>query len=153
MSLLPFVFAHPMDVYRPRHHYRSHNPFHELQQFDSLMNSALRSMDNEMAADIRYNDKGDLSLQCQTAGFKPEELSVDIEGDRLTVNGKHVEKKDGESVERHFTRMIRLPKELDQSKIKCELDDRGQLVVSVPRVEQIEAPKQNVPIEMKPKDK
>ncbi|KAI6184670.1 Small HSP21-like protein [Aphelenchoides bicaudatus] len=106
----------------------------------------------ELGAQLQYNDKGDLSLRCQTAGFKPEELNVDLEGGRLTVTGKHVEEREGESIERNFTRVIRLPKEMDPQKIKCELAENGELCIQIPKLAAVEAPKQNVPIEMKKTD-
>jgi HSP20 family molecular chaperone IbpA len=119
---------------------------------DRMVNSLMGQQHvghHEMGSELKYNDKGDLSVRCHTAGFKPEELSVDVDGQTLTVTGKHYEQSDHETIERQFSRVIRLPKEMDQSQIKCELDDKGELCICVPRREQLEAPKQNVPIEMK----
>jgi HSP20 family molecular chaperone IbpA len=116
---------------------------------DSLVGELEKVSESDIGSQVTYNDKGDFALRCDTSGFKPEELTVDLDGQTLTVNGKHVEDNEGQSVERHFSRVIRLPKELDQNQIKCELDDKGELSINIPRREQLEAPKQNVPIEMK----
>jgi HSP20 family molecular chaperone IbpA len=120
---------------------------------DRIMSAVLGDLQStqheETGSQLHYNEQGDLALRCQTSGFKPEELSVDVDGDKLTVSGKHMESHEGESVERHFSRVIRLHNDLDHSKIKCELDDKGELRINVPRREQLEAPKQKVPIEMK----
>lgn len=154
MSVLPFVYAsdpfYSMDFYQPRRHVV--NPFRELQRMSQLVDSVMQETSHELESQIHYNENGDLAFHCQTAGFKPEELTVDVDGDKLIVNGKHVESREGESVERQFSRVIRLPKEVDHGKIKCELDDKGELSISIPQREKLEAPKQNVPIEMKKKE-
>lgn len=160
MSILPYGFSspfdyYPMDYYQPRHRHHAMNPFREVQQMDRMINSMFRELAHEQhehGSQMKYNENGDLSLHCQTSGFKPEELTVDVDGDKMTVSGHHVESREGESVERHFSRTIRLPKEVDQSMAKCELDDNGDLFILVPRHQQLEAPKKNVPIEMKKGD-
>jgi len=101
------------------------------------------------SGDAARDENGDLSLRCQTAGFKPEEIKVELDGDQLSVTGEHRESKDGESVERKYNRVIRLPKELDIEKTKCELDSNGELIVQVPRKEALKAPKQSIPVTMK----
>ena len=141
-----------MDFYRPRHRYGV-NPFREIEQMDRVVNSLMGQLQHatvrEPGAQLQFNNNGDLSLRCQTAGFKPEELNVEMEGERLTITGKHMEEREGESIERNFSRVIRLPKELDSQKIKCELAENGELCIQVPRLAPLEAPKQSVPIEMK----
>ncbi|KAI6230888.1 Small HSP21-like protein [Aphelenchoides fujianensis] len=147
MELLPFVFADPLD-YRPR---RPH-PLQELRQLDSLLNAAFRSADRdaaEWAADFRADESGGLALRCPTGGFRPEELSVELDGDRLVLAGRHAEERDGESVERHFRRVVRLPPHSDAARITCELDDGGFLNVAVPRLEPVEPPKKSIPIQHK----
>jgi HSP20 family molecular chaperone IbpA len=130
-----------------RHPIYTSNPFREIER----MNRMMEEMPNipQIGSELKYNDKGDLSVRCHTAGFKPEELTVDVDGHTLTITGKHSETKENESVERQFSRVVRLPKDLDQSQIKCELDDKGEMCICVPRREQLKAPKQKVPIEMK----
>jgi HSP20 family molecular chaperone IbpA len=113
------------------------------------MAGELQNVAHSGGSELKYNEKGDLTVRCHTAGFKPDELSVDVDGQTLTVIGKHQESHEHESVERQFTRVIRLPKGVDQSQIKCELDDKGELCINIPRREQLENSKQNVPIEMK----
>jgi HSP20 family molecular chaperone IbpA len=155
MSLISYGFSDPfspISLYRPRRQFAV-NPFREIERLDRAMNSLMGQLqqipDQELGAQLQYNDNGDFSVRCQTAGFKPEELNVDLEGERLFITGKHMEERDGESIERNFSRVIRLPKELDAQKIKCELADNGELCVQVPRLVPVEAPKQKVPIEMK----
>ncbi|KAI6227667.1 Small HSP21-like protein [Aphelenchoides fujianensis] len=125
MELLPFVFADPLD-YRPR---RPH-PLQELRQLDSLLNAALRS----------------------DRPGRRRELSVELDGDRLVLAGRHAEERDGESVERHFRRVVRLPPHSDAARITCELDDGGFLHVAVPRLEPVEPPKKSIPIQHKPSE-
>jgi HSP20 family molecular chaperone IbpA len=123
------------------------NPLREIER----MNRMMEEMPNipQIGSELKYNDKGDLSVRCHIAGFKPEELTVNVDGQTLTITGKHNETKENESVERHFRRVVCLPNDFDQSQIKCELDDKGEMCICVPRREQLNAPKQKVPIEMK----
>jgi len=157
--MFPFVFG-PTQLYahQPRHHYsvqRRVNPYSEIHQIGTLIGTLANLIESderersEHLSAIMYNEQGDMSMRCQTAGFKPDELSVDLDGDLLTVLGEHVESKEGESIERKFRRVIRLPKKVDQTKIKCELDENGELLLHVPRKEPIKSPKQNIPIGMK----
>jgi HSP20 family molecular chaperone IbpA len=162
-SLLPYIHSDPFDAFGGsvypirRHHYRF-NPFRELERVERELDSAFGEFERSFpsavehpttAQSVQYNERGDLGLRYPTAGFKPEELSVDLDGDCLTVSGKHQERTDSESVERHFTRTVRLGRELDVEKIRCELAESGELQIQVPRREQLEAPKKSVPIEMK----
>ncbi|CAD5216856.1 unnamed protein product [Bursaphelenchus xylophilus] len=156
MSLLPYVY----DPFAISPFYgRRYNPFHEV---DQLVNSVLDSVQpfidqsgqlintNVAGSSISYNDQGDLKFECDTAGFKPEELNVDVHGHNLTIQGVHKEEKDGEKVERQFQRVVRLPKHVKMEEIKCELDEQGKLSVNVPKVAAIEEKKStNIPIQMK----
>jgi HSP20 family molecular chaperone IbpA len=56
----------------------------------------------QVGSEIKYNDKGDFFFHCDTTGFKPEEISVHVEGQTLTISGKHSENNANESVERQF---------------------------------------------------
>lgn len=83
---------------------------------------------------LQYNDKGELLIRCNVAGFESEDLKVEVCGDQLIIKGKHDESREGDNIERCFTRTIQLSKEMDQNKIKCELDDKGNLTIEVPRL-------------------
>jgi len=162
MSILPFVDPigwNSFDVYG-RRHYRW-NPFREFSRIDREMERIQQELDpltsgglglptNELGGQVTYNDRGDLSLRCDTSGFRPEELRVDLDGDRLTVTGRHVEDRgDNQHYERFFTRSIQLDKNFDQRRIKCEMDSNGNLCVCVPRFESIEQQRQSIPISMR----
>ena len=160
MSLLPLVHAsdpfYSTDIYRPRRFRFGFNPWREIERIDNMMNSMMNDFQRdlplqapEIGSQIQYDDKGNVSLRCQTTGFRPEELTVDIQGDRLLVSGQHMEGREGERLERHFSRLIRLPKEVNPEQIKCQLEENGELSISAPLREQLEAPRQRVPIEAK----
>src|SRR4051794_37574596 len=49
------------------------------------------------------------SFRCSVAGYAPEELQMDLEGDELVLKGEHRAEGDGQSIHRTFTRRITLP--------------------------------------------
>ncbi|CAD5217070.1 unnamed protein product [Bursaphelenchus xylophilus] len=118
-----------------RRSYYGHDPFHEL---DRVMGTVLDTIQpalneagrlipaNVAGSSLTYSKEGDLTFACDTQGFKPDELKVDIQGQTLLVSGKHQEEKEGEKLERHFQRAIRLPKHVDLAQIKSELDEQAR---------------------------
>ncbi|CAD5220305.1 unnamed protein product [Bursaphelenchus xylophilus] len=157
MSVFPIVF----DSYhaRPfhRHCHRRHPNLDSLvdvlgavQAVEPLLQAVEREHNGYYVNNVEFNKEGDMLVHCETEGFKPEELSVDLEGEVLKISGLHKEEKDDEKVERTFNRHIRIPKNVDVQKISCQVDDKGQLTVKVPAVQPVEAKKQNIPIQVKP---
>nr|ACZ13350.1 small HSP21-like protein [Bursaphelenchus xylophilus] len=157
MSLLPYVLD-PFNVAPVRRSYYGHDPFHEL---DRVMGTVLDTIQpalneagrlipaNVAGSSLTYSKEGDLTFACDTQGFKPDELKVDIQGQTLLVSGKHQEEKEGEKLERHFQRAIRLPKHVDLAQIKSELDEQGKLTVLVPKVVQPDPKPTSIPIQVK----
>jgi len=147
-------FFEPVQVCQPRRHCAVRNRPHHLHHFNNLVSALADLIDTDAAtpdhasSHIHYEENGDFHLKCEVAGFKHEELSVDLDGDELVVSGEHKELKDEESLERSFKRRIRLPKELDVAQIKCEMDGET-LRVSLPRKQPAQAPKQKIPINVK----
>ena len=95
------------------------------------------------AIDVERRD-GTLVLRADMPGVKPEEISIEVEDDVLTVSGKHEEAK--EEKDKHylrrerrygfFSRSIALPAHVDASKILAETHD-GVLEVTVPLPEEV----------------
>jgi HSP20 family protein len=90
------------------------------------------------AIDVRRDD-GDLVVRADVPGIKPEEITIEVENDTLTLSGKHEESKEetGKGFvrrERHygaFSRSMALPAGIDPKKIKARTKD-GVLEVKVP---------------------
>jgi HSP20 family protein len=94
------------------------------------------------AIDVERAD-GNLIMRADVPGFKPEEISIEVEDEMLTISGKHEEEKEekGKRYLRHerrygsFSRSIALPKGVDASRISAQTHD-GVLEVKVPLPEE-----------------
>lgn len=66
--------------------------------------------------------------------FSPEEISVNINGDFITILGKHEERQDDHGfVAREFTRKYKLPGGTSSGVVTSSLSCDGVLTVSIPR--------------------
>jgi HSP20 family protein len=105
--------------------------------------------------DVERSD-GNLVMRADVPGFRPEEISIEVEDEMLTVSGKHEEKKEekGKHFLRHerrfgsFSRSIALPSGVDASKISAQTHD-GVLEVKVPLPEEKKAEHKKVTISPK----
>jgi len=94
------------------------------------------------AIDVERAD-GNLIMRADVPGFKPEEISIEVEDEMLTISGKHEEEKEKKGKhflrqERRygsFSRSIALPGGVDASKISAQTHD-GVLEVKVPLPEE-----------------
>lgn len=90
-------------------------------------------------------DKGQYRLAVDVHGYKPDELSVSVDGRTLTMTGKHEEKsQDGKHfVSRQFTRSFVVPDQVDIDNLQSSLASDGRVLkVEAPlRPEAIEAAK------------
>jgi len=104
------------------------------------------------AIDVEHSD-GNLVMRADVPGFKPEEISIEVEDEMLTISGKHEEEKEekGKHFLRHerrfgsFSRSIALPAGVDASKISAKTRD-GELEVKVPLPEEKKAEHKKVTI-------
>ena len=72
-------------------------------------------------------------MRFNVKGFKPEELSVRIEGRTLRVTAKHHEEGDlGEKASKNFDRKMDLPDGVDADLLSSELSSNGILCVEAP---------------------
>lgn len=126
---------------------RPMNPFAMLDHFfDDNFNFQVR--DN--AAKVNINEAGELTYQVNISGFHPNELSVEMEGDDIVIQGEHKEQKDAESVHRKFIRRFRIPEGIQKDTIKCEIDPKGFLTVTA-KSAAVEggAERKSIPIDVK----
>ena len=88
------------------------------------------------------DDGGHITFSCNIAGYRPEELKVDIEGDSLVVKGfliifdytfhlhfgvlgEHKEKHGGQTIHRTFHRSVTLPDGIAKDSVQCNVDEKG----------------------------
>ena len=93
----------------------------------------------------RDKDKFQVNLDVQQ--FKPEEISVKVAKNVVTVEGKHEEKEDEHGfISRHFVRKYVLPEDHDADKIESKLSSDGVLTITAPRVKAAVEEGRSVPV-------
>lgn len=124
------------------------DPYGELAEMRSRFDRMLEHLSPDTGArwmpaiDVERTD-GSLIMRADVPGFKPEEISIEVEDEILTVSGKHEEEKEekGKHFLRHerrfgsFSRSIGLPAGVDAGQISAEMHD-GVLEVKVPLPEE-----------------
>ena len=81
-------------------------------------------------------DKEKFQANLDVQQFKPEEITVKVSGNVVTVEGKHEEKEDEHGyVSRHFVRKYVVPKGHDLDKVESKLSSDGVLSIVAPRID------------------
>lgn len=91
-------------------------------------------------------------LSLDVSGFQPEELTVRLEGRKLTVSGKHQQR--SESADgcfsqeyRELHREVLLPEDTNLEAMACALTQEGHLRIEAPRLAALPPPKETtIPI-------
>jgi HSP20 family molecular chaperone IbpA len=164
MSLIAFDdFFYP--THRPVVRRCGHSPSHyePYGLFAHLMNDSFGQLQQlerqlgELQRPEATNGKGDggkeYSFKCSVAGYHPEELTVDVQGDELLISGEHSQKGEGQSIHRTFKRCVTLPQDVHKESIQCNINEQGQLEVRAERKQLDQAPKLNIPIGFKESSK
>ena len=134
------------------------DPYGELTEMRSRLDRMFEELSPDSgwqwmpAIDVEHSD-GNLVMRADVPGFKPEEISIEVEDEMLTISGKHEEEKEekGKHFLRHerrfgsFSRSIALPAGVDASKISAKTRD-GELEVKVPLPEEKKAEHKKVTI-------
>ncbi|HET7009144.1 MAG TPA: Hsp20/alpha crystallin family protein [Anaerolineales bacterium] len=97
-----------------------------------------------------HEDSEGFELVASIPGFKPDEVSIEVENDVLTLRGKAASDEDGqrEYLVREigmpdFERRLRLPATVDASKAEASIEN-GLLKVRIPKAE--EARPRRIPV-------
>ena len=64
--------------------------------------------------------------------FRPEEINVRTQEQKLIVHAKHEEKADGKSMSREFSRQVDIPAHVNPSQLACVLTKDGVLEIEAP---------------------
>ncbi|XP_072395414.1 alpha-crystallin A chain-like [Diabrotica undecimpunctata] len=80
--------------------------------------------------------------------FKPEEITVKVNGDRsITIEAEHEEKQDEHgAVYRHFVRKYKLPENCDIEQVNSKLSSDGVLSITAPIFGQKSSSHRTIPI-------
>lgn len=78
---------------------------------------------------VKYDSK-EFEVKLDVSSYKPEELNVKVNKDRLTISAKHEEKPDEHGyVSREFTRHFSVPEDVDGETMETILTHEGALIV------------------------
>uniref|UniRef100_H3A7X7 SHSP domain-containing protein n=2 Tax=Latimeria chalumnae TaxID=7897 RepID=H3A7X7_LATCH len=81
-------------------------------------------------------DSDGFSLSLDVSQFSPEELSVKVAGEKVTVMGKHEKKTEDEGFHSYkyeeFRRDFELPEDVNPDALSCCLSEAGQLWIKAP---------------------
>ncbi|XP_045175088.1 small heat shock protein p36-like [Mercenaria mercenaria] len=64
--------------------------------------------------------------------FKPEEIQVKVQDNKVIVYAKHEERNNAQTVSREYSRQVDIPPNVDQEKLQCVLSRDGILTVDGP---------------------
>ena len=135
------------------------DPFHQLRSefdrqlggvWDNLAAVAPRFAAGRVFPAVNVWEDGDaLFAEAEMPGMKSEDIDVSVVGNELTIKGQRPNAADESSYHRRergagsFTRVIRLPVEIDASNVEAQLHD-GVLLLKLPRHENAKPRKINV---------
>lgn len=139
---------------------RGFDPFAQLRevdrQFGDFLNQGIPALTNRVLGGrpfpaINVWDEGqELVAEAELPGLKSDELDISVVGSELTIKGdRKPASEEGVSYHRRergtgsFTRVLRLPVEVDAGRVQATLRD-GVLTVRMPKVEAAKPRKINV---------
>ncbi|CAJ0589063.1 unnamed protein product [Cylicocyclus nassatus] len=96
------------------------------------------------------DDDSKLAISLNVANFKPEELSVDLDGRILKVQGKQEIKEENGYSMRSFVRQWMLPDNVDVEQLKSSLTEDGHLALEAPKITKKSPTTRSIQIEKVP---
>lgn len=125
--------------------------YHYLWPWSQLVRAAA-ALDAEDSLEepqlISDSDKFQVNLNVKR--FKPDELRVKVKNRNIVVEGKQKRTEDKQFMANHFVQRFALPPGSQQDEVTAVLNEKGILMVSVPRHEvPPPPPEREVPIEVK----
>jgi HSP20 family protein len=130
------------------------NPFWEIDEFDRFFEGGPMARPASFIPSIDvYQDKENVIVETPLAGIDPEKVSISIENDVLTIEGKTEKKSEVEEKEYYrkevrygsFHRAVALPASVKGDKAKA-VYEKGLLKITIPKEEKIKPKKVKVEI-------
>ena len=82
----------------------------------------------------KKDDDKNFAVKFNLSGYKPDEIKVQLRGQKVIVTGKQRSEEDGFQCSRDFHRRILLPDDVDLSSVTSRLSKEGLLTIEAPRV-------------------
>lgn len=112
-----------------------HHQLRMVPNFEDFFQDFHTTLNNFVMKKDKDEEDRLFKVDVDVTDFTPEELSVKIVKDMVTIEGKHEEKKDEHgSVSRHFIRKYTLPEGCRSEDVVSNLSSDGILTVSAPKV-------------------
>ncbi|RUS75049.1 hypothetical protein EGW08_017185 [Elysia chlorotica] len=98
---------------------------------------------------VENTDK-EFRIRLDLSSYKPEEVKITMDSQKVTVHAKHEERRDNHGfVSREMTRTYKLPNDVDVNSASSSMNDNGTLSIKLSKTA-LEAPKDvNIPVEFK----
>lgn len=119
-------------------------PFGDFDRFfnDSMgLSNRLQNMSFDLSIDV-YEEGGNVVAEMNLPGVDPEKLDISVEDGYLTIAGSREETKEENDKDKHyyskeikrgsFSRMVRLPYDVEKEKVEAEFE-QGVLKVVLPK--------------------
>ncbi|XP_063710004.1 heat shock protein 23-like [Culicoides brevitarsis] len=159
--IIPFLFDHQpaewslFDPWRyalqnfGHHHHHVTPAQRQGSKKGDLFSQYLRELQKDFETVQKLDDEG-FRFRVDVQDYKPEEIKVMLEGNTVTVEGKHEERSDAHgTISRQFVRKFALPKGvIDVEKLQSNFSSDGVLTICAPKLQAIENKKaREIPIE------
>lgn len=125
--------------------------YHYLWPWSQLVRAAA-GLDLEMdfQEPVISSDSEKFEVKMNVKRFKPDELRIKVKNRNVVVEGKHKNEDDQKFMANHFVQRFVLPLGSKQEEVTAVLNEKGVLVVTVPRHEVPPPPPERiVPIEVR----
>lgn len=131
MALLPLLFGDFPSTSQRKDYLSLFSAEDAMCPFRNVLNQ-LAGIEKDQSIVV---DKDQFQANIDVQQFKPEEITVKLEGDStVIVEGKHEEKQDEHGyISRQFVRRYVLPADCDIQKLKSKLSSDGVLIISAPK--------------------
>ncbi|KAK6961173.1 heat shock protein Hsp-12.2 [Biomphalaria glabrata] len=124
------------------------NPWEYRTQFNPLwLRDASGAINKE--SEVQNTDK-EFRIRLDLHHFKPEEVKITSENNRVKITAKHEEKQDNHGfVSREICRVYKLPEDVDPKSVTSTMNSQGVLSIKAAKLA-LEAPKETaIPVEFK----
>ncbi|RUS73316.1 hypothetical protein EGW08_018927 [Elysia chlorotica] len=98
---------------------------------------------------VENTDK-EFRIRLDLSSYKPEEVKITTDSQKVTVYAKHEERQDNHGfVSREMTRTYKLPNDVDVNSASSSMNNNGTLSIKLSKTA-LETPKEvNIPVEFK----
>ncbi|CAL1531813.1 unnamed protein product [Lymnaea stagnalis] len=100
----------------------------------------LQAVGVDRESEVQNTDK-EFRIRCDFRHYKPEEIKITSDNQRVTIHAKHEEKQDNHGfVSREICRVYKLPEDVDAKSVTSSLNSKGVLNIKASKLA-LEAPK------------